>query len=132
MHHQRSSRYLLLTILVAIVPPVLVSSTTVQDLWLKARLVTAYTLDGHLDPLSIQVDVRAGKASLDGEVVSARQRQRAADIAEEITGTKLLHNRIHVQKTRRASRPGKLSRTGRTTVPRPDGMRFQKESTGAA
>lgn len=59
-----------------------------SDLWLEAQLVTSYTLNEHLNPFKINVDVEKGVAHLSGSVDSSIERDLAVEIARSIDGIK--------------------------------------------
>ena len=53
-----------------------------DDLWIKARIVTAYTLNRHLNPFVLSVDVKGGVATISGAVESSIERDLAGEIAK--------------------------------------------------
>ena len=67
-----------------------------SDLWLKAKLVTAYTLNQHLNPFRIHVEVKDGVATLTGSVDSAVERDLATEIARGVDGIHEVRDRIEV------------------------------------
>lgn len=59
---------------------------TRSDIWLEAQLVTSYTLNEHLNPFKIDVDVQDGVANITGSVDSTIERDLAVEIARSIDG----------------------------------------------
>ncbi|MDW7773875.1 MAG: BON domain-containing protein [Desulfobulbaceae bacterium] len=57
-----------------------------SDIWLEAQLVTSYTLNEHLNPFKISVDVKDGIANITGSVDSEIERDLAVEIARSIDG----------------------------------------------
>ena len=57
-----------------------------SDTWLKAQLITSYTLNEYINPFDIEVDVRDGIAYLRGRVDSGIERDLAVEIARGIDG----------------------------------------------
>lgn len=68
-----------------------------SDLWLKAKLVTAYTLNEHLNPFKLDVDVKNGVAYLGGTVDSDIERDLAVEIAKGVEGIKSVKDDIEVE-----------------------------------
>ncbi len=68
-----------------------------SDLWLKAKLVTAYTLNQHLNPFRIHVEVKNGVASLSGTVDSDVERDLAVEIAKGVEGIRKVKEDIRVE-----------------------------------
>jgi hyperosmotically inducible periplasmic protein len=68
-----------------------------SDLWLKAKLVTAYTLNQHLNPFRIHVEVKNGVASLSGTVDSDVERDLAVEIAKGVEGIREVKEEISVE-----------------------------------
>ena len=68
-----------------------------SDLWLKAKLVTAYTLNQHLNPFRIHVEVKNGVASLSGTVDSDVERDLAVEIAKGVEGIREVREDIRVE-----------------------------------
>jgi len=67
-----------------------------NDLWLKARIVTAYTLNRHLNPFELSVDVTDGLATLSGEVDNSIEKDLAGEIAAGVDGIRRVQNDIRV------------------------------------
>jgi osmotically-inducible protein OsmY len=68
-----------------------------SDIWLKATLITTYTLNEHLNPLDIDVDVEQGVATLTGTVDSAIERDLAGELADGVDGIKQVRNELEVR-----------------------------------
>jgi len=73
------------------------SDETRSDLWLKAKLVTAYTLNEHLNPFKLDVEVKEGVAHLGGTVDSDVERDLAVEIAKGVEGIKSVKEDIEVE-----------------------------------
>ncbi len=73
------------------------SDEQTSDLWLKAKLVTAYTLNQHLNPFRLDVDVKDGVAHLSGTVDSPVERDLAVEIAKGVKGIKDVKEDIQVE-----------------------------------
>lgn len=67
-----------------------------SDLWLKAALVTTYTLNQHLNPLDIQVQVNDGVARLQGRVDSSVEKDLATALAYGVDGIRAVDNQLAV------------------------------------
>lgn len=67
-----------------------------SDLWLQAALVTTYTLNEHLNPLRIDVDVEQGVATLSGSVNSDVERDLAGELAASVDGIRQVNNELQV------------------------------------
>lgn len=72
------------------------NSETQSDLWLKAKLVTAYTLNQHLNPFRIHVEIKDGVAHLSGTVDSDVERDLAVEIAKGVDGIREVKDDIEV------------------------------------
>lgn len=70
---------------------------TTSDLWLKARIVTAYSLNRHLSPFGIDVAVHHGVVRLSGTVDSNVERDLAVQIAKGVEGVRDVRDDIRVQ-----------------------------------
>ena len=70
---------------------------TTSDLWLEAKLVTSYTLNQHLNPFKLKVDVKDGVAYISGTVDSPAERDLAVEIAKGIEGIGKVKEDIQVQ-----------------------------------
>jgi osmotically-inducible protein OsmY len=67
-----------------------------SDLWTKARLITTYSIDEHLSPFDIGVDVDGDRVTLTGTVDSAEERRLAGRLARELAGIARVENRLRV------------------------------------
>lgn len=65
-----------------------------SDLWLKASLVTVYTLNQHLNPFDIDVEVHDGNAVLRGKVDSSVEKDLASELARGVDGIRDVDNRL--------------------------------------
>ncbi len=70
---------------------------TRSDLWLKARIVTAYSLNRHLSPFPIDVAVTRGVVRLSGTVDSDVERDLAVEIARGVEGVGDVRDDIRVE-----------------------------------
>jgi osmotically-inducible protein OsmY len=68
-----------------------------SDIWLKATLITTYTLNEHLNPLDIDVDVEQGVATLTGTVDSEVERELAGALADGVDGISQVRNELEVR-----------------------------------
>lgn len=67
-----------------------------SDLWLQSKILTTYTLNEHLSPFDIQVQVKEGIAHLSGAVETSVQKDLAGAIAQGVTGIRDVENGIRV------------------------------------
>ncbi len=67
-----------------------------SDLWLQSKILTTYTLNEHLSPFDIQVQVKEGIAYLSGAVETSVQKDLAGAIAQGVTGIRDVENGIRV------------------------------------
>ncbi|HER62480.1 MAG TPA: BON domain-containing protein [Desulfobacteraceae bacterium] len=68
-----------------------------SDTWIKAKLLTTYTLNQHLNPFEINVAVDEGVVTLDGRVDSGVEKDLAAEIAKGISGVKKVVDNLTVE-----------------------------------
>lgn len=73
------------------------SDEQTSDLWLKAKLVTAYTLNQHLNPFKLDVEVKNGTANLSGTVDSDVERDLAVEIAKGVEGISEVKDNIKIE-----------------------------------
>ena len=73
-------------------------SGVVKDAWLDGRIETAFALNRHLNPFSIDTEVRNGVAYLSGTVESDIDRDLAGEIALNIDGVTIVENELEVEK----------------------------------
>jgi osmotically-inducible protein OsmY len=80
----------------------------VKDAWLTGKLEAVYTLNGHLNPFSIETDVEGGVVHLTGTVQSDIDRDLAGELAKGIDGVVDVKNDLQVdeRQTRSAREPG--------------------------
>jgi hyperosmotically inducible periplasmic protein len=68
-----------------------------NDLWLKSKLLTTYTLNEHLNPFEIDVTVDDGVVTLSGIVESSIEKELAEEIARGMEGVREVENKISVE-----------------------------------
>jgi osmotically-inducible protein OsmY len=68
-----------------------------SDLWLKAKLVTTYTLNQNLNPFDIDVDVKNGVVTLGGKVDSSVEKDLAVEIAKGTSGVKEVRDELAIE-----------------------------------
>lgn len=76
-----------------------------SDLWLKAALVTTYTLNQHLNPFDIEVEVTDGAAVLRGSVDSSVEKDLAGELARGVDGITAVDNRLEIKRENSKERP---------------------------
>lgn len=67
-----------------------------SDIWSKAAITTTYTLNRHLNPFDIDVDVDNGVATLRGTVESDVERDLAEQLALGVDGVSSVRNELTV------------------------------------
>lgn len=67
-----------------------------SDIWLKAKIVTVYTLSEHLNPFEIGVDVAGGEVTLTGTVENDIERDLAEELAKGVKGVTTVNNRLDI------------------------------------
>ncbi len=67
-----------------------------SDLWARARLITTYSLNEHLNPFDITVDVEGDTVTLSGTLDSPVQRELAVRLARDLTGIDTVVDRLQV------------------------------------
>lgn len=80
-----------------IATPAGAADSRASDLWKEAVLMTTYTLNRHLNPFDLEVEVRDGVAYLGGSVESEVERDLAVQIAEATDGITKVVSNIRVQ-----------------------------------
>ncbi|MEZ4599511.1 MAG: BON domain-containing protein [Syntrophotaleaceae bacterium] len=70
---------------------------TRSDLWLKSKLVTAYTLNEYLNPFELEVEIENGVAFINGTVDSPAERDLALEIAKGVEGIREVRGNILVK-----------------------------------
>lgn len=68
----------------------------ISDAWLKAKIVTTYLLNEHLNPFSIDVDVVSGVVTLTGTVENDIERDLAEEIAKGVKGVTKVDNKLDI------------------------------------
>ena len=68
-----------------------------SDTWIKSKLVTTYTLNQHLNPFDIKVDVKDGVVTLEGKVDSSVERDLAVEIAKGMTGVTNVVDKLSIE-----------------------------------
>lgn len=68
-----------------------------SDVWLKASIVTSYTLNQNLNPFDLNVEVKNGIASLVGTVDSEVEKDLAIAIAKGVEGIKDVKSNITIE-----------------------------------
>lgn len=72
----------------------------VKDAWLQGKLETALLFNPHLNPFTINTEVKSGKAYLNGFVESDIDADLAGEIAKSIEGIKDVENDLQVDKAK--------------------------------
>lgn len=67
-----------------------------KDAWLDGRIETAFTLNRHLNPFTIDTKVDAGVVTLSGTVESDIDRDLAREIALSVDGVERVKNELQV------------------------------------
>lgn len=80
------------------------AADTVSDTWSEASLTTAYTLNEHLNPFDIVVEVRGGRAVLTGMVNSEVEKELAGEIAIATRGVTRVENDLQVMPQKKVER----------------------------
>jgi osmotically-inducible protein OsmY len=68
-----------------------------SDGWVKAKLVTTYTLNPNLNPFDIDVDVEGGIVTLGGKVESSVEKDLAVEIAKGVNGVKEVRDNLVIE-----------------------------------
>lgn len=76
--------------------PAFANDITTSDVWLDSKITTTYTLNEHLNPFDISVDVKNGVVFLSGEVDSSIEKALAVEIARGIEGVKEVKDNIEI------------------------------------
>lgn len=79
---------------------------TRSDTWSKASLTTTYTLNRHLNPFKIDVDVHDGLATLQGDVDSNVERDLAEELALGVDGIRKVDNQLRIVSNASERSPG--------------------------
>ena len=83
------------------------AADSVSDTWSEASLTTAYTLNEHLNPFDIVVEVRDGRAVLSGVVNSEVDKELAGEIAKATKGIAQVENDLEIMPQKSAERKKK-------------------------
>ncbi len=67
-----------------------------RDVWLKAQLMTIYSLNEHLKPFEINVDVKDSVAYLSGTVEDDIERDLAGELAKGVEGVRKVINNLQM------------------------------------
>lgn len=74
------------------------AGTAIDDSVITTKLKTAILADAALKGTDISVETRNGEVLLTGTVVSAAQKDHAGKVAQAISGTKGVNNKVSVKK----------------------------------
>jgi osmotically-inducible protein OsmY len=92
--------------------PVMAASERGSDTWAEASITTAYTLNEHLNPFDLDVEVVNGTARLTGSVESQIEKDLAEQIALGVDGVQRVDNGLKIAgDAPRRSEPGSFSST---------------------
>lgn len=75
-----------------------------SDLWAEARLITTYSLNEHLNPFDIDVDVEGDTVTLSGVLDSPAERELAVRLARDLSGIDNVDDRLQVEPSGEAVR----------------------------
>jgi osmotically-inducible protein OsmY len=76
--------------------PLYAQDVTTSDVWLESKITTTYTLNEHLNPFDLSVDVKDGVAILGGKVDSSVEKSLAVEIVKGMEGIKSVKNNIKI------------------------------------
>jgi len=76
--------------------PAFAAGDRMSDTWKEASISTAYTLNEHLNPFDVDVEVNGGTARLTGTVESSVEKDLAEQIALSVDGVKQVDNNLSV------------------------------------
>jgi osmotically-inducible protein OsmY len=79
-----------------------------SDLWIESRLITAYSLNEHLNPFDIQVDSENGQVTIKGAVPSESQRRLALQLARDLGAVRTVTDQLEVKPDQAASDDSEL------------------------
>jgi osmotically-inducible protein OsmY len=80
-----------------------------SDGWVKAKLVTTYTLNPNLNPFDIDVDVEGGIVTLGGKVESSVEKDLAVEIAKGVNGVKEVRDNLVIEPEAEVSETNKTN-----------------------
>lgn len=93
---------------IALLPMNALAAEPASDTWLQTKIVTAYTLNRHLSPFTIDTEILAnGNVTLSGKVESDVERELAERIASSVDGVRSVKNNLTVADST-AKRPNKF------------------------
>jgi len=69
---------------------------TRSDERIREEICERMARHGHLDPSRLEVEVRGGEVTLEGEVPNRMQKRLAEHIADEVLGVVDVHNRLRI------------------------------------
>lgn len=75
------------------------ASQKVSDVWIDARLETAYLFNSHLNNFNIQTDVDHGAVLLTGTVQSDIDKDLAGEIARSLNGVRSVDNQLVIKQS---------------------------------
>jgi len=75
------------------------ASQKVSDVWIDARLETAYLFNSHLNNFNIQTDVDHGAVLLTGTVHSDIDKDLAGEIARSLNGVRSVDNQLVIRQS---------------------------------
>ncbi|WP_462321650.1 BON domain-containing protein [Halochromatium sp.] len=82
-----------------------------SDLWIQSRLITAYSLNEHLNPFDIQVESENGIVTLEGQVPSEVQHDLALHLARDLGSVRQVKDKLEVSPTQSENEENPLYRT---------------------
>jgi len=82
-----------------------------SDLAIESRLITAYSLNEHLNPFDIQVDSENGIVTIDGAVPSEVQHDLALQIARDLGAVREVKDQLKVDSSQSTTLENDLFRT---------------------
>lgn len=82
-----------------------------SDLAIESRLITAYSLNEHLNPFDIQVDSESGIVTIDGAVPSEVQHDLALQIARDLGAVSEVKDQLKVDPSQSTTLENDLFRT---------------------
>jgi osmotically-inducible protein OsmY len=91
--------------------PLMAASERGSDTWAEASITTAYTLNEHLNPFDLDVEVVDGTARLTGSVESQIEKDLAEQIALGVDGVKRVDNGLTIARDAPRSEAGSFSST---------------------
>lgn len=94
--------------LITFLPPAASAAEEGSDTWIESQLTTTYTLNEHLSPREIDVEVAEGVVTLSGQVESGVEKSLAGEIAKGVEGVRKVRNNLKVGAAERAE-PSKMS-----------------------